>query len=142
MNFEFKINVDMSIIPKLPGFPGYYVSRGGTIYTSLKQGCRNPMDESKRVPLHPVNPRSLPNGYDRVYLRCPDGKRRDFYVHRLVASVFIPNPENKPVVNHRDCMRSNNAVENLEWATVKENTEYSEKFGMMKRDKFGRFHHR
>ena len=141
MNGEFIVNFDMSIIPKLPGFPGYYVSRDGTIYTSLAQGCRNPLDESKRVPLHPVKPRSLPNGYDRVYLRCPDGKRRDFYIHRLVASTFIPNPENKPVVNHKDCIRTNNNVDNLEWMTVKENTEYSEREGFMKRDKLGRFHH-
>ncbi len=78
MNAEFIVNVDMSIIPKHPGFPGYYVGRDGTIYTSLAQGCRDPMNESKLVPLHPVNPIPLPNGYDRVYLRCPDGKRRDF----------------------------------------------------------------
>lgn len=141
MGFEFEVSVDMSSIRKLQGFPGYYVSRDGTIYTSLARGCRDPMNESKRVKLRPVRPRGLPNGYDRVYLRSRDGKRRDFYIHRLVASTFIPNPENKPVVNHKDCVRTNNHVDNLEWVTVKENTLYSEECGLMTRDKLGRFHH-
>ena len=52
------------------------------------------------------------------------GKMKEFPVHRLVAEAFIPNPSNFPVVNHKDENPANNTVNNLEWCTVKYNTNY------------------
>ena len=60
------------------------------------------------------------NGYQRVGL-CIHHKQKWFFVHRLVAQTFIPNPEEKPEVDHINCDRCDNRVENLRWVTSKEN---------------------
>ena len=62
-------------------------------------------------------------GYERVDLRM-NGKHKIYSVHRLVAEAFIPNPEGKETVNHKDENKQNNCVDNLEWMTIKENSNY------------------
>jgi len=53
------------------------------------------------------------------------GKSKTLMMHRLVAEAFIPNPDNKPMVNHKDLDGSNNKVENLKWVTASENMQHS-----------------
>lgn len=65
----------------------------------------------------------LTRGYLWVGL-CKNGITKKFKIHRLVAEAFIPNPENKPEVNHKDENKQNNCVSNLEWMTTKENINY------------------
>jgi len=60
-----------------------------------------------------------------------DGKQKAFLVHRLVAMAYIPNPENKPEVNHEDGNGHNNYVDNLNWATRKENTDHAYANGLI-----------
>lgn len=62
-------------------------------------------------------------GYKIVTLR-KNGEYKSYKVHRLVGIAFISNPENLPCINHKDEVKSNNNVENLEWCTSKYNSNY------------------
>ena len=73
-------------------------------------------------------------GYFNVDLSCDEKYLKSVDVHRLVALHFIPNPENKPYVNHIDGNKQNNNVSNLEWSTASENTKHAFKIGLMKND--------
>lgn len=72
------------------------------------------------------------NGYIRITLKA-FGKGKRYYVHRLVLEAFMPNPSNKPFVNHIDCNPKNNRVDNLEWCSAQENTDHMKKLGRNKR---------
>ena len=67
-----------------------------------------------------LKPRKNHYGYLRFNL-YKDGKTKTFSVHRLVAVAFIPNPENKPQIDHINADKTNNTVNNLRWVTCKEN---------------------
>ncbi|WP_273854046.1 NUMOD4 domain-containing protein [Guptibacillus spartinae] len=90
-------------------YPNYVVNTDGDVL-SKKTG---------KLLKHQINTR----GYKFVRLRN-DGKPKMLLVHRLVAITFIPNPDNKPVVNHIDSNRENPQKTNLEWVTHKENSEH------------------
>jgi hypothetical protein len=65
-----------------------------------------------------------------LYVNLYDnGKMKSIVIHRIVALLFIDNPENKQTVNHKDFNRDNNYFENLEWNTITENIRYSFKRG-------------
>lgn len=102
------------------GYEGFYeVSNRGRVrsvgrWITDKNGIRR---FRKGKILNPVRTKV---GYLHVLL-CRDGKPRWFFVHRLVAMAFIPNPEHKPEVNHLNEQKDMNFAENLSWATAKEN---------------------
>lgn len=66
-----------------------------------------------------------------------NGLKQRYRIHRLVAETFIPNPNNKPQVNHIDCDKSNNRVDNLEWCDNSENQRHAFAHGLNHRGKFG-----
>lgn len=91
-------------IKDIKGFENYQVTDDGRVWNKKKNKWQKQW---------------LRNGYPCVSL-----KRRFFSVHRLVAIAFIPNPDNLPIINHKDENKTNNKVENLEWCTHKYNTNY------------------
>lgn len=74
------------------------------------------------------------NGYCRIELVDDNNKPKKAYVHRLVALNFIPNPLNKPQVNHIDGNKHNNCADNLEWCTAKENVLHAHRTGLVSLD--------
>lgn len=88
-------------------FPNYLITKEGKVI-SKKSGNERKLDMNKRL------------GYFQIDL-WKENKRSKFYIHRLVAQAFIPNPSNLREVNHIDSDRSNNHVSNLEWVTSSDN---------------------
>ena len=114
------------------GYEGYYkVSDKGRV-RSLPRVCMNEgSNKSNRNIAHRLIPPFVTdNGYAEVSLSM-SGHTRRLFVHRIVATAFIPNPENKCDVNHIDGNKQNNCLTNLEWATRKENVNHAISTGLM-----------
>lgn len=103
-----------------PGLEGFYeVSDFGRV-RSLDRVFIEEYLNRKRPRRGQMLRQNLNNhGYDQFTVKV-NGKVKCFKVHRLIAIAFIPNPENKPTVNHKNGVRHDNMVENLEWATLSE----------------------
>ena len=70
-----------------------------------------------------LKPTKFGKGYLHINL-VKDGKQKSFQIHRLVAEAFVPNPQNLPIINHKDENPLNNCAENLEWCTYSYNINY------------------
>ena len=128
MNGHF---VMQEIWKDIEGYEGVFeISNFGRVKSLARktkngQGLRPVKERIRKTHSHP----NL--GYWLITLKHPSSEKSDRrYVHRLVAQAFIPNPESKPQVNHRDGDKKNSRVENLEWATSSENLHHAHRSGL------------
>lgn len=129
-----------SLIKPINGFSGYFISTNGNVYSRINKGDRRDINGVQYKSSHKISQRLTKNGYARVYLReDATGKRKDLYIHRIVAEHFINNPENLKYVNHKNCIRNDNKVSNLEWISAKDNTDQTLALNHIYRDNYGRY---
>ncbi len=109
---------------KIEGYKEYLISDTGVVKSLSKKS------KHKSGCFYSTRERVLKqydngNGYIGVNLIRDNGEAKRIYTHRLVAMAFLPNPKSKATVNHKNGIKSDNRVENLEWNTYKENNQHS-----------------
>jgi len=114
-------------VKEVPGYEGHYtVSRCGRVY-SLDRHVPRKDGAIGFYAARELKPFITPKGYLAVTL-CKNSRIKVLKVHRIVLLAFVGDPGGLQV-NHIDCNRQNNRLENLEWVTSKQNTEHRLKFG-------------
>jgi len=109
---------------EIPGYEGYYeVNENGLVRGVTRRITRRDGRTYIRK-ARALAPKVMHDGYLSVNL-CKDGEQRRFYIHRLVAFLFVDGYNDGLEVNHKDCNRQNNKFDNLEWVSHQDNIKYT-----------------
>lgn len=109
---------------EITGYEGYFeVSNLGN-FRSKDRVIKYKQNGTRNYPGKSLKTETIVEGYQRIVL-MKDGIKKRFMCYKIVAQEFIPNPNNKPFVNHIDGNPANNKVENLEWCTQEENEQHA-----------------
>lgn len=120
----------------VPGYPLYKASSLGRVWvsereTEHKKGCNFRRVKKAMI----LNQYKSPSGYMRLSIQ-----RKQQFAHRIIALAFLPNPNNYPFINHKNGIKSDNSVENLEWCTHEQNMKHASENGLIKGKK-GEYSH-
>lgn len=106
------------------GYEGYLEVSDTGLIRSVEREVRHRHNSTMRIKSREIKGHPDPKGYLKVRTSI-DKEKTSIKIHRAVAEAFIPNPDNKPQVDHIDGNKANNNVSNLRWATNRENFDYS-----------------
>lgn len=121
MGFIFcKMNTSKEVFRDIHGYEGLYQANNLGMIKSIGYGKIRILSQSLNS-----------NGYNQLNL-CKEKIRRLWKVHQLIAITFIPNPNKKPHINHKNGIKTDNRVDNLEWCTQSENGIHAYKIGLRK----------
>lgn len=115
----------------IDGFENYQISNLGRIKSKeriVSNSCRAYVKKEEILKTH-----IMKSGYLAIVLRDKEQKKHLLKIHRLIAEIFIPNPNNYTQVNHIDGDKTNCDIENLEWSTPQQNTRHAMKNGLRRR---------
>ena len=107
-----------------PTLKGYFVTEDGRVLSAWKR-ISNGKGKGGYYVIDANRKKHLKSHIEKKGYESISIKNKNYRVHRLVAETYIPNPECKPQVNHKNKIRSDNRVENLEWMTCKENLHHA-----------------
>lgn len=110
----------MEIWKDITGYEGYFQVSSLGNFRSLDRTIKYKDSGTRLYPGKSLLTETIVEGYQRIVL-MKDAVKKRYMCHRLVAQEFIPNPENKPFINHINGNKADNRVENLEWCTQSEN---------------------
>lgn len=110
----------------IPGYEGYYMASTHGRVKSVDRYVNSKWDNQYFIKGKILKQTTNRDEYKTVVLH-KNGKKNLYFIHRLVAMCFIPNPNNYPIINHKDQNPSNNYYKNLEWCSYKYNNNYADR---------------
>ena len=123
--------METGIFYPVKGYEGFYeISKHGIIRSVervISTGAGN-----RKILSHVISTRINNCGYVEIRL-SKEGNRKSTFLHVLLAKVFIPNPEEKPEINHKNGVKTDNSLENLEWVSHSENVRHAYNLGLCKK---------